>query len=94
MEKANRRQKSESGQLLNTHITPPVTVNSRGFLGTGDGQVVCLSAENGETPVDGGDRRAHYVPAGRRQGTGLVSAGSGSLYCLETGDGKDDGRLM
>ena len=86
--------KSESGQLLDAHITPPVTVNGRVFLGTGDGQVVCLSAENGEVQwtAEIGEPIA-FQPAVAK-GRIYVSAGNGSLYCLETGDEKDDGWLM
>ena len=86
--------KSESGQLLNAHITPPVTVNGRVFLGTGDGQVVCLSAQDGEVQwtAEIGEPIA-FQPAVAK-GRIYVSAGNGSLYCLETGDEKDDGWLM
>ena len=86
--------KSESGQLLDAHITPPVTVNGRVFLGTGDGQVVCLSAENGDVQwtAEIGEPIA-FQPAVAK-GRIYLSAGSGNLYCLETGDPQDDGWLM
>ncbi len=86
--------KKEGGQLLNAHLTPPVTVNDRVFLGTGDGQVICLSAGDGESlwTADIGEPIA-FQPAVAK-GRIYVSAGNGSLYCLETGDEKDDGWLM
>jgi outer membrane protein assembly factor BamB len=86
--------KNEGGQLLNAHLTPPVTVNDRVFLGTGDGQVVCLSASDGEIlwTADIGEPIA-FQPAVAK-GRIYVSAGDGDLYCMETGDEKDDGWLM
>jgi Ca-activated chloride channel family protein len=86
--------KSEGGKLLNAHLTPPVTVNDHVFLGTGDGQVICLSANDGESlwTNDIGEPIA-FQPAVAK-GRIYVSAGNGSLYCLETGDDKDDGWLM
>ncbi len=85
---------TEGRRLLDAHITPPVTVNDRVFLGTGDGQIVCLSADNGEVQwtAEIGEPIA-FQPAVAK-GRIYVSAGSGSLYCLETGDEKDDGWLM
>ena len=90
----SRPGRAQSGQLLDAHITPPVTVNGRVFLGTGDGQVVCLSAENGEVQwtAEIGEPIA-FQPAVAK-GRIYLSAGNGSLYCLETGDEKDDGWLM
>jgi outer membrane protein assembly factor BamB len=87
--------KGEAGKVLtDAHLTPPATVNGRVFLGSGDGQVACLSAENGEVQwtAEIGEPVA-FQPA-IAKGRIYVSAGTGSLYCLETGDEKDDGWLM
>ena len=86
--------KTESGKLLNAHLTPPATTNDRVFLGTGDGQVICLSAVNGDNlwTADIGEPIS-FQPAVAK-GRIYVSAGNGGLFCLATGDEKDDGWLM
>ena len=86
--------KSESGKLLDAHITPPVTVNGRVFLGTGDGQIVCLSAENGDVQWTAEIGEPIELQPAVAKGRIYLSTGSGNLYCLETGDAKDDGWLM
>lgn len=81
-------------ELLDSTLTPPATLNGKLFLGTIDGEVLCLSAANGETlwSVSVGEPVLFQptVVAGRV----YVTTGAGSLICLETGDPADDGWHM
>ena len=77
-------------------ITAPVIDDEQVFLGTGYGDVVCLSADQGELLWKaslGQSESIGFQPvvAGGRV---YVSTESGSLYSLETGDPQDDGWLM
>jgi Ca-activated chloride channel homolog len=80
--------------LLDSVLTPPALVNDKLFVGTSQGEVICLSARSGKElwranvgePVE-------FQPAVVR-GRVYVSTSSGSLFCLETGQAEDDGWLM
>jgi outer membrane protein assembly factor BamB len=81
-------------ELLDNALTPPVLVNRKVFLGTIDGEVICLSAASGERlwTVRLGEP-VLFQPAVAR-GRVYVPTHAGSLFCLETGDPQDDGWLM
>jgi outer membrane protein assembly factor BamB len=80
--------------LLDSVVTPPALVNDRVFIGTSQGDVVCLSAKSGQElwranvgePIE-------FQPAVAK-GRVYVSTSAGSLFCLETGQDSDDGWLM
>jgi outer membrane protein assembly factor BamB len=80
--------------VLDDVLTPPSLVNGNAFLGTADGNLICLSTTSGEIlwkmrlgePV----LFQPAVAAGRVYAT----TNSGSLFCLDTGDPADDGWLM
>jgi Ca-activated chloride channel family protein len=86
--------KKPDAPLLDSVVTPPALVNGKMFVGTSQGDVVCLSAETGKElwranvgePVE-------FQPAVAK-GRVYVSTSSGSLFCLETGQDQDDGWLM
>jgi hypothetical protein len=83
-------------ELLDTTISPPALCNGKAFLGTTYGEVVCLSAEKGETLWQarlGQSESISFQPA-VAGGHVYVSTESGDLFGLETGDPKDDGWLM
>lgn len=85
---------SEKLALRHPTITPPALVNHKVFVGTSYGELLCLSAVSGETlwtATIGHSIAAQPVVAAGRV---YVSTRSGVLYCLETGDPKDDGWLM
>ena len=86
----------EGEELLGRHRQPAGALNGKVFLGTGYGDVVCLSAEQGELLWKaslGQSESIGFQPA-VAGGRVYVSTESGSLYSLETGDPKDDGWLM
>jgi outer membrane protein assembly factor BamB len=80
--------------LLDSVVTPPALVNDKMFVGTSQGDMVCLSANTGKElwranvgePVE-------FQPAVAK-GRVYASTSSGSLFCLETGQDQDDGWLM
>ncbi|MEN6450307.1 MAG: PQQ-binding-like beta-propeller repeat protein, partial [Thermoguttaceae bacterium] len=92
--KQKPKEKDEEEELLDASVTPPALVNHKVFVGTGYGDVVCLTAASGEPlwKANVGSPIA-FQPA-VAQGRVYVSTESGGLYCLETGDPNDDGWLM
>ncbi|HJT78877.1 MAG TPA: PQQ-binding-like beta-propeller repeat protein [Gemmataceae bacterium] len=82
------------GPVLDSSLTPPALVNGKVFVGTARGAVQCRSAKTGELlwSADVGEPVV-FQPAVAR-GRVYVSTSTGHLYCLETGDPKDDGWLM
>ncbi len=86
--------RKDKGPVLDSALTPPALVNGKVFVGTARGEVQCRSAKTGELlwSADVGEPIA-FQPAVAR-GHVYVSTSTGSLYCLETGDPKDDGWLM
>ncbi len=85
---------AEETELLDSPLTPPATVNGKLFFGTVLGELLCLSAANGEElwRADVGEPIV-FQPAVAR-GRVYVGTDTGSLICLETGDPNDDGWLM
>jgi outer membrane protein assembly factor BamB len=80
--------------LLDGTLTPPAIVNGKVFLGTLDGEVVCLSAWWGTSsgPPASASRSSSSRPWPRAGFTPRPRGGN--LFCLETGDPRDDGWLM
>jgi Ca-activated chloride channel homolog len=87
-----RREKSD--QVLDGTVTPPAIVNDKMFVGTTFGEVQCRSVKTGELLWSANiDEPVVFQPAVAK-GRVYVSTSTGHLYCLETGDEKDDGWLM
>jgi Ca-activated chloride channel family protein len=86
--------KDKKKPLVDSMVTPPALVNGKIFLGTGQGEVICLSAADGKElwRATVGEPIA-FQPA-VANGRVYVSTSTGHLYCLETGDANDDGWLM
>jgi outer membrane protein assembly factor BamB len=95
-QKDKKEKNTPKGELLDATISPPALCNGKVFVGTGYGDVVCLSAERGELLWKaslGQSESIGFQPA-VAGGQVYVSTESGNLYSLETGDPKDDGWLM
>ncbi len=94
----NEKEKKAPGgeELLDATISPPAFCNGKLFLGTSYGELVCLSAEQGELlwQASLGESESIAFQPAVAGGRVYVATESGSLYCLETGDPKDDGWLM
>lgn len=83
-----------STEPVDSVITPPALVNGKVFVGTESGKLLALSAESGnvmwqhaiDTPVN----FQVTVVAGRV----YVPTRTGRLFCVETGDDRDDGWAM
>jgi Ca-activated chloride channel homolog len=86
--------KEKSDQVLDGTVTPPAIVNDKMFVGTTFGEVQCRSVKTGELLWSANiDEPVVFQPAVAK-GRVYVSTSTGHLYCLETGDEKDDGWLM
>ncbi|MGA2257522.1 MAG: PQQ-binding-like beta-propeller repeat protein, partial [Thermoguttaceae bacterium] len=95
-EEKKEKKLAEGEELLDATISPPALANGKVFVGTSYGDVVCLSADQGELLWKASLDQAESIgfqPA-VAGGRVYVSTESGSLYCLETGNPKDDGWLM
>jgi len=81
-------------EVLDSLMTPPAIVNDKLFVGTIQGDLICLSAQTGEElwrekigePIV-------FQPAVSR-GRVYVSTANGTLVAIETGDAQDDGWPM
>lgn len=93
--KAFRRHDADKGgELLDALLTPPAFANDKVFVGTSSGELIVLSARNGEElrRFKLGEPVAFQpVVAG---GCLYASTSRGSLYCVATGEEKDDGWMM
>jgi len=81
-------------ELLDGAVTPPALVNGKAFLGTLDGNVVCLAAGSGEVLWTTSLGEPVVFQPAVAQGRVYVATNAGNLYCLETGDAADDGWFM
>lgn len=84
----------DKGELLDAALTPPAVVNGKLFLGTVRGDILCLSAANGDRLWTVGVGEPITFQPAVAKGCVYVATTKGSLICLETGDAKDDGWLM
>jgi outer membrane protein assembly factor BamB len=89
-----QKDKKDKGPLLDSVLTPPALVNDKVFVGTTFGEVQCRSAKTGELLWSAAIGEPVVFQPAVVKGRVYVSTNSGSLYCLETGDDKDDGWLM
>jgi Ca-activated chloride channel family protein len=89
-----RKDKKEGGPLLDSVLTPPALVNDKVFVGTTFGEVQCRSAKTGELLWSASVGEPIVFQPAVAKGRVYVSTNAGHLYCLETGDAKDDGWLM
>lgn len=83
-----------SRRIIDHVLTPPVLVNGKVIVGTLFGEVACLCAESGDwlwREIIG--EPVNFQPA-VANGRVYVPTATGGLYCLATGDAKDDGWLM
>jgi outer membrane protein assembly factor BamB len=80
--------------LLDATVSPPSLVNDKVFVATGYGDIVCLSADNGEMVWKANIGESVVFQPAVADGRVYVGTESGNLYCVETGDPKDDGWLM
>ncbi len=75
-------------------FTPPSYANSKLFIGSGSGEILCLREDNGKLlwkeRVDGA---ISFQPA-IANGYVFVSCDNGNLYGIKTGDKNDDGWYM
>ncbi len=75
-------------------FTPPSYANSKIFIGSGSGEIICLREDNGKLlwkeKVDGA---ISFQPA-IANGYVFVSCDNGNLYGIKTGDKNDDGWYM
>ena len=89
-----QKDRKDKQPLLDSVLTPPALVNDKVFVGTTFGEVQCRSAKTGELLWSAAIGEPVVFQPAVVQGRVYVSTNSGSLYCLETGDSKDDGWLM
>jgi Ca-activated chloride channel family protein len=80
--------------LLDTELTPPALVNGKAFVGTGWGEVICLSARTGQVRWRANVGEPVVFQPAVVKGRVYVSTRSGSLFCLKTGHARDDGWQM
>lgn len=75
-------------------FTPPSYANGKLFIGSGNGEVLCIRAKDGKVlwkeKVDGS---ISFQPA-VAQGMVFISTDNGFIYGINTGDSKDDGWYM
>jgi len=80
--------------LLDSTLSPPALANGKAFVGTGSGDVVCMSAATGEVLWSASVGEPIAFQPAVAQGRVYVSTETGNLFGLETGDPADDGWLM
>jgi len=85
---------NDGKEILNSELTPPAIVNGKVFVGTRTGEVMALSEKTGEViwKVKIGEPVV-FQPA-VVLGHVYVSTASGTIFCLNTGDPRDDGWSM
>jgi len=86
--------KHPNGLVVDSVVTPPAIANGKLFVGTFDGDLVCMNATDGKVlwtlPLG---EKIVFQPA-VAHGHVYVSTFTGFLYGIETGDRNDDGWLM
>jgi outer membrane protein assembly factor BamB len=90
--------KSLTGDRKQEHVdaflTPPALVNGRVFVGTLNGEVICLEADTGAERWRATVGEPILFQLAIAHGRVYVSTNNGSLFCLDTGDERDHGWLM
>jgi Ca-activated chloride channel family protein len=86
--------KDDKQPLVDATLTPPVLVNGKVFLGTVQGEVLCLLAESGEVLWRATIGEPVIFQPAVASGRVYVSTSTGTLFCIETGDARDDGWTM
>ena len=84
----------KEAELLDSMLTPPAIVNGKLFVGTIFGEVMALSAQSGDVLWKAEIGEPIVFQPAVSKGRVYVSTSKGSLYCLNTGDVRDDGWLM
>jgi outer membrane protein assembly factor BamB len=92
--KQSPRPRPQEPELLDSVFTPPAIVNGKLFLGTLDGEVLCLSAQSGETIWSAQVGEPILCQPAVAHGRVYAATRAGHLFCLETGDSADHGWLM
>ena len=92
--KQRLRDEETRGEILDSMLTPPAIANGKLFVGSIEGYVYCLRAESGDLvwKVKVGEPVV-FQPAVVK-GRVYAPTWAGTLFCLETGDGADDGWSM
>jgi outer membrane protein assembly factor BamB len=88
------KQEQKQEVLLDATVSPPSLVNDKVFVATGYGDIVCLTADAGEWVWKVSIGESVVFQPAVADGRVYVGTESGNLYCVETGDPKDDGWLM
>jgi Ca-activated chloride channel family protein len=86
--------KKDKGPLVDATLTPPALVNDKVFVGTSHGEIVCLSAESGDELLRATVGAPILFQPAVAGGRVYAGSGAGTLYCVETGDERDDGWRM
>ena len=81
-------------ELLDSLLTPPAVVNGKLFFGTLDGRVLCLSAISGDVLWTATVGEPVVFQPVIVDGQVYLPTGTGSLFCLKTGDPTDTGWSM
>ncbi len=79
---------------VDAFLTPPALVNGRVFVGTLNGEIICLDAATGTERWRATLGEPILFQPAVAHGRVYVSTNAGSLYCLDTGDPHDHGWLM
>jgi outer membrane protein assembly factor BamB len=85
---------NDNTPLVDAALTPPALANGKAFLGTRDGQVICLSAADGTELWRATVGEPIVFQPAVASGRVYVSTAMGRLFCIETGDEADHGWLM
>ncbi len=86
--------KNPGGLLVDSVVTPPALANGKLFVGTHDGDIVCLQAATGKILwTENIGNKVVFQPA-VAHGMVYVSTFSGHLYAISTGDRDDHGWLQ
>jgi outer membrane protein assembly factor BamB len=80
--------------LMDSAVTPPAVVNNKLFVGTSKGEVVCLDAQTGAENWRATLGEPIVFQPAVAKGRVYAASSHGTLFCVETGDWKDDGWLM
>ncbi len=83
-----------AAEVLDSLVTPPALVNGKALVGTGKGEIICLSAATGERLWSANVGEPILFQPAVVKGRVYAGTYTGGLVCLETGDERDDGWPM